>query len=182
MLIAFDDGWLSNYTIVFPEMKKRNMKFNIFISNKYINEGDKFLNWDQLRNMMSSGIVDIGAHTYNHIDSRLIDNDEIYRREIVDANLEIKAKLGFEPTDFCFPYGYYNKQIAERLTTEKTYKRIYTSNYIDMVKINNCIITGRIGISTEDTIYMFKHKVKGHYRIIKYYSRMIGAGLLELHT
>ena len=182
VLIAFDDGWLSNYTIVFPEMMKRGMKFNIFIANKYINQGGQFLDWNMLFAMVVSGIVGVGAHTYNHIDSKLIKTDEIFSNEITAANEEIEKELGFVPTDFCFPYGYYDEQIVNRLAEEQTYQRLYTSNTIEPVCLNDCVIIGRTGISTDDSIKVFRHKVRDHYRVMKYYSRMVGAGELEFHA
>ena len=157
------------------------MKFNIFVSNRFINAGGNYVDWDGLRSMMNSGIVGIGAHTYNHIDSRLIRNDELFNHEILDANREIEEELGIYPSDFCFPYGYYDRQIVNRLTEKKVYKRLYTSNCIRAVRISECDIVGRTGISTDDTMRIFKNKIMDRYRVIKYYSRFIGAQEIEIN-
>ena len=178
IIIAFDDGFLSNYTIVFPLMKKLGLKFNIFLTVENIEEKkENYINWDIVNEMYKSKIVGFGAHTYTHIDARNI-TDSNYDREITETNSLIKKYTNNNVNDFCFPYGYYNDEIIEKLCRDRIYKRIYTSDKIKLKIINNCEVVGRTGISTEYDVDMFKKNVKGFYNIMYYYRIIISTRTL----
>ena len=116
VIITFDDGFLSNYNVVFPIMKKLGLKYSIFITPGFIESNNPdYLCWDMIEEMFKSNLVGFGAHTYSHIDSRKI-NETNYQNEIkrTDALLEKYTQNGVK--DFCFPFGYYNKQIIDRLS------------------------------------------------------------------
>ena len=173
IIIAFDDGFLSNYTIVFPLMKKLGLKFNIFLTVENMEEKkENYINWDMVSEMYKSKIVGFGAHTYTHIDARNI-TDSNYDREINETNSLIKKYTNNNVYDFCFPYGYYNDKIIVKLCRDGIYKRIYTSDKIKLKIINDCEVVGRTGISTEYNLNMFKKNVNGFYNIMYYYSKVI---------
>lgn len=66
IMITFDDGYRSNYDILYPLLKKYNMKAAISL---VVADTDKhsehFLTWDMCREMINSGLVEIDSHTYN---------------------------------------------------------------------------------------------------------------------
>ncbi len=74
VLLTFDDGYLNNYTIAFPLLKKYNMKAVI---SPIAAEADKAENekyrsdlwsqckWEQLKEMADSGLVGIENHSYD---------------------------------------------------------------------------------------------------------------------
>ncbi len=172
VVIMFDDGWLSNYNIVFPIMKKLNLKFNIFLEVGAINKKDNYLTWDMIREMKDSGLVGFGAHTFNHIDARLIDESNV-DVEIYKSNNIIFTETGINVKDFCFPYGYYDKRILNYLKKLDVYKRIYTSDGRKVTKYGNLYIIGRIGIENEDTLKEFKYKLEGRYNNFYYFIHSI---------
>jgi len=84
VMIHFDDGFLDNWTVVFPIMKKYNLKFSIVVTPEFIEKSEKirdfvketkesnikdwwgYLSIGELREMEDSGLVDIQAHGYTH--------------------------------------------------------------------------------------------------------------------
>lgn len=167
VLITFDDGWISNYEVVYPIMKKLNLKFNIFLEVGAIDHKENHLTWDMINLMKESNLVSFGAHTYNHIDARTIDKNNL-DIEIIMANNLIEEKTGLIVKDFCFPYGYYNENTISYLDDIGVYKRLYTSDGIPMIIRNNIMVFGRVGIENEDSMKDFINKLEGRYNL--YYS------------
>ena len=66
ILITFDDGYKNNYTLAFPILKKYNMKSTIFLNTKFIEKDEAYLNWDEIREMYESGLIDFQLHTHSH--------------------------------------------------------------------------------------------------------------------
>ncbi len=72
--ITFDDGYLSNYEIAYPLLKKHGMKATIFVigssvgCSEYKESGRKIkphFSWAQAAEMMDSGLIDIQSHTWD---------------------------------------------------------------------------------------------------------------------
>ena len=66
ILITFDDGYKNNYTLAFPILKKYNMKATIFLNTKFIGKDEAYLNWDEIKEMYESDLVDFQLHTHSH--------------------------------------------------------------------------------------------------------------------
>lgn len=167
VLITFDDGWLSNYKVVYPIMKELDLKFNIFLEVGAIGNKENYLTWDMVNEMKDSSLVGFGAHTFSHIDARTIDDNNV-NLEIIKSNELIKEKTNLITKDFCFPYGYYNKETINYIEKLGVYDRLYTSDGISTINRNNIKIFGRVGIENEDSMEDFINKLEGRYDL--YYS------------
>lgn len=94
-LLTFDDGYYDNYKVVFPLLKKYNMKATIFLNTLYIKDkreceveslpnyqvnytameqfiqcgdakNDQYMSWEEIKEMKNSGLVDFQAHSHKH--------------------------------------------------------------------------------------------------------------------
>ena len=66
ILITFDDGYVSNYILLFPLLKEYGFKAVISpIVSLADWWDDGFCEWPMYREMAASGLVEIGSHTYN---------------------------------------------------------------------------------------------------------------------
>lgn len=62
------------------------------------------LNWDEVRTMHRSGLVEFGVHTATHrILTELVDDE--WEHEIIDPKHVLEKKLDMEAAAFCFPNG-----------------------------------------------------------------------------
>ena len=75
VVITFDDGYASNYTLAYPVLREYELKANIaavMISTVDASEswGDlqqniPHLTYDQMREMQASGLIEFGSHSYD---------------------------------------------------------------------------------------------------------------------
>ena len=66
VLLTFDDGYRSNYELLFPLLQKYQMKAVIsIIACMQELQADNFISWDMCREMADSGLVEIGSHAYS---------------------------------------------------------------------------------------------------------------------
>lgn len=164
VVIAFDDGWLSNYSEIFEFMQSLGIKYNIYLTIGEIGKNPDYLDWDLVRKMHDSGLVGFGVHTYTH--PHVADMSDIDPElEFVKANEVFQKELGYEPLDFCYPYGSCSEKAHEYLSTKTNYQRIYTSTMIYSNEKNGRIIFGRNGISNEEKMGVFKAKLNGYFNI-----------------
>lgn len=149
-LLTFDDGYLSFYTRVFPLLKKHRYPATVALVGTWMDgnvtadePGKPLLNWEQVREMVQSGLVEVASHSYDlhkginanpqansqaaavtrlYDDPMLVyETDEQYR-ERIHAALQKSAEFifqhaGIRPRVMVWPYGEYN-QIAIQAARE----------------------------------------------------------------
>ena len=66
VMITFDDGYASNYTLAYPLLQEFHAKAVISLITRSVEEQDPgYLTWDMCRQMSASGLVEFGSHTYD---------------------------------------------------------------------------------------------------------------------
>lgn len=162
VIIAFDDGWKSNYDMIFDFMRENGIKYNVYLAVGKIGLDENYLTWDQVREMHNSGLVGFGTHTYNHVSMKNINSIDI-SIEVNKANAVFEKQLGYEPHDFCYPYGFYSDLSNSYLVEKSPYTRIYTSEKMFSYIQDGKIIFGRSGISNDQSMDIFIYKLRGFY-------------------
>lgn len=75
ILLTFDDGYEDIYQVVFPLLKKYQLSITLFLNTKYIASevseryclnGNRYLIWSEIHEMIESGVLDIQRHTHAH--------------------------------------------------------------------------------------------------------------------
>ena len=107
VILTFDDGYLDNYTILFPLLKKYNLKATIFIFPNNIGKNRNFLTWDMVREMSDSGLVSFQSHTMSHSNLDSLSAAQ-QQTELAESKRIITEKTGKECFVLCFPSGKYN--------------------------------------------------------------------------
>ena len=171
ILITFDDGFASNYYKAFSIVKELGIKINIFLTYNYIN-CENYLSSDQIQEMLESGLVEFGYHTKTHCDCRSINDAVLFEQEILEGLKSTEKIVQRNVTEFCFPYGYYNKEIIRKISEHNLFSHQYLSNYTKPLPVGDCVVCGRIGIDNNWDMDTFVKTIKGKYRIMHYYSKI----------
>ncbi len=131
ILLTFDDGYYNNYEYAYPLLKERNMKAVISIigamTDKFslIDENNPaytHVTWDQINEMIGSGLIEIQNHTYNmHTSDKgrkgasqkpgesLEDYKKVLAEDVGGLQERIWQMTGTYPTTFVFPFGFLSK-------------------------------------------------------------------------
>ncbi|NEU30378.1 polysaccharide deacetylase family protein [bacterium LRH843] len=150
LVITIDDGYLSNYELAYPILKELEMYATIYVvtSNRGKTPGSSpHFTWDQAREMVASGWIDIQTHTEDgHYyvegekkegpffttkiwDGQTEESDEEYmnriRTDLKNAKEQIEAEIGNKVYSFTYPYGAYNEQVIEA-AKDLGYELMYT--------------------------------------------------------
>lgn len=150
VLLSFDDGYRSVYDQAFPVLKRYRAPAVLALvgswlepSSGLVRFGDqlqpreRFLGWDQLREMGRSGLVEIGSHTFDlhkgisanpqnnsepavtsrmYSQARGYESEASYRRRLFNDlrhnNALLSEKIGHRPRTVVWPYGRYNATAA----------------------------------------------------------------------
>ena len=121
VVITIDDGYRSTYEIAWPILKRYGLPATVYLYTDFVGAGDA-LNWAQMKEMSTSGQIDIQPHskTHSNLTMKLADeNDARYRERIrreVDAPIDaIRERLGEPTVSYAFPYGDVNDIVVEYL-------------------------------------------------------------------
>jgi peptidoglycan/xylan/chitin deacetylase (PgdA/CDA1 family) len=117
-VLTFDDGYRDFYTDAFPILKKYQMKSTIFLISSFLGRND-FLTLDQVTEMLSSGLIEVGSHTLHHANLKKA-NLSYATDEIVQSKANLEKLFGIPVESFAYPYGAYDDQ-AVKLVKEASY-------------------------------------------------------------
>lgn len=118
VVVTVDDGWRSTYTEVWPEMKRLNFPFTVFVYPKIIGQTAYALTWKQVREMAAAG-VDIQSHSLSHpflAQKRASLPERDYAawldRELRESKSILEKETGRKVQFLAYPYGDYNDRVT----------------------------------------------------------------------
>ena len=105
--VTLDDGYDDVYAYAFQTLKKYNAKATVMVPTGLLGNssaGNSYYNWGQLQEMVNSGLISVGNHTWSHypMGSKDATKDQY---EVTTAQQELQQFLGKNPDVFAYPYG-----------------------------------------------------------------------------
>jgi peptidoglycan/xylan/chitin deacetylase (PgdA/CDA1 family) len=171
--ITFDDGYEDNYSEAFPLLKKYNACATLYLvidrhqndwsakKNPKHNKGDlakkSKLSDEQVQEMVTSGIFELGGHTYSHpfLPNLSVEDKE---HEMISSKSFLETKFNTNISSFAYPFG------------------IYSSADVDIIKASNFIsaVTTNEGVASSDSIYELKRiKASGKDNFLTFKLRVL---------
>lgn len=112
VVLTFDDGFEDVYLQAWPLLRERNLPFTVYLASGYVSgpmrwegstakgEAGRGLSWEQLAEMLDSGLCTVGNHTHDHVTP-----DKLSAAELDACSAAIEEHLGVTPRHFTYPWG-----------------------------------------------------------------------------
>jgi len=111
VVLTFDDGFAEVHTHAWPQLQDRQIPFTVYVASAYVGsmmrwEGSTArsngggLTWEQLAEMVSSGLCTVGNHTHTH--ARPAD---VTVEELDACSDAVETNIGLRPRHFAYPWG-----------------------------------------------------------------------------
>ncbi len=145
IMLSFDDASFCFYHHVFPLLKRHSLKAVLAVPVDFIPDAvpdnpafrlqprvdrllqqtpaphPAFCSWKELREMQSSGLVEIASHTRTHANLNLEDPAGL-QRELQGSSEIIESRLGIPPLALVLPFGKGNPSVLR--AARSTYRHV----------------------------------------------------------
>jgi peptidoglycan/xylan/chitin deacetylase (PgdA/CDA1 family) len=108
VVLSFDDGYLSDYTVAMPALRRYRWPgvLNLVVDN--VAPGD--LTGPQVRALIAAG-WEIDAHTISHVDLTTLGAAQL-RHEVAGSRRLLRHMFGQPVNFFCYPVGRYDARVV----------------------------------------------------------------------
>lgn len=125
VVITIDDGYRSTYDIAYPILKQYGFPATLFLYTDFVGARDA-LSWQQMREMVKSGVIEVQPHSKTHSNLALRlpkESNAQYlarlRSEVTTSAAVIRRHLNADIHSFAYPYGDANSALATLLQQAK---------------------------------------------------------------
>ncbi|MGE5308179.1 MAG: polysaccharide deacetylase family protein [Deltaproteobacteria bacterium] len=124
VMITFDDGYLSDFTLARPVLEKTGLNAVSFITTSYIGKPG-YMTWEQVRELGRSGTFSVQSHTHTHPFLEFLTEAQV-RDELLRSKRLIESQCGCSVTALSFPGGSFSSGVA-RLAQDAGYRYLFSS-------------------------------------------------------
>jgi len=157
--LTFDDGFSSDYDLVFPNLKRINAVASFFIVTDWLDKPG-YLTKQQVRNLSDAG-MQIGSHSKSHPNFLKITPQERLVELHTSKNI-LEDIIGKKISSFSFPYGFCN---------DACIKAVFEANY------STCC-TSKHGLSSPLSAVVPRNSINAHTGLSRI-EKILSAGLIQ---
>ena len=121
--LTIDDGHITVYTDLLPIIRREQLPVTLFIYPSAISNASYAMTWEQLREMLETGLVTIQSHTYWHPNFKTERKrlDDAAFAKLVKVQMErpravLKQRLGVEADVLAWPFGIHDPELEAAAT------------------------------------------------------------------
>lgn len=165
VVLTFDDGYDDMYRNAYPLLLENRVPFTLYLTTKPTETGVPLSDdghstpatWDQVNEMLTSGLMTLGAHTHSHPDFRSLTEGQT--EEEVGASQElIERRTGVHARHFAYPWGYWGN--AADSIVRSVYETATLGGGNPICSDTDLLRMNRIPIQLDDGVFFFKAKLK----------------------
>jgi len=133
VFLTFDDGYLDNWYLVTPLLKKYGFKASLFVVTAKIldkqsraigswnEQGDaRYLSWEEIDAMVDSGVFDVHSHTHTHTRFWAGEKSESDTFQAIGQDVATSLKILRDryshDIQLAWPWGYFRKEWLGEIT------------------------------------------------------------------
>ncbi|MCM8813735.1 MAG: polysaccharide deacetylase family protein [Candidatus Omnitrophica bacterium] len=166
VVLTFDDGYVDNYTVAFPILKKYRFPATIFIVTDWVGTTG-YLTWDQIREMSAGGLITFGSHTRSHC---VLPQAEMSRvvEELSFSKKMLEDQIGEPVKFFSYPCGEFWGN-GRDLAREAGYRAACATNAGRDISFWDLFAIRRIRVPkrADDSLLTFAAQVSGYYTFFR---------------
>lgn len=189
LILTFDDGHYNNAYYALPLLEKHDACAVINVIGAFseysAGSGDRdnpnysHLTWQNLRELLASGRIELGNHTWGMhkysprfgVGKRADENEKQYAAALFSdfsrLHEKVKKECGYSMTTFAYPFGKYTKT-AEQVLKNMGYTLTFTCNEgVSKVTFGqplSCFYIRRINMDGRASSSSLLKKAEGYYR------------------
>lgn len=171
--LTFDDGYADNYHNALPLMRKYNACGTLYLVTDRHNRdwsvakkahhdsgelaAETKLSDTQVREMLNSGLFELGGHTLTHCNLATA-SEAAKQREITDCKTQLEEGFATPVGSFAYPFGIYGDVDVALVKNAGYRSAVTTEEGIDSVP--DPLRLKRIKVSGKDNLLAFKVRIK----------------------
>lgn len=142
LVITFDDGHISNYTLALPLLQKYSCKAIFFVIGSRIGEHKDFMTWAHLRELVSLGHR-VEAHGWSHTFLTHCSDVQLHS-ELVRTRQALEDSLGAPVSALSAPHGRWNRRVLKACAVAG-YRTLFDSNpWVGRRGLDEVEVVGRL--------------------------------------
>lgn len=157
IILTFDDGYSSNFNVVYPILREHGYKATFFITVSYVGK-QGMLSWQQIEEMSNNG-MEIGSHTVSHPHLSEL-SDKAIRSKLIESKKIIEEKVHSPVNFLAVPGGGYSNLI-KNIAKEVRYIGVCASYIGINTQKSDIFCLRRIGITNDMSLSQFVAMLKG---------------------
>ncbi|MGE0792392.1 MAG: polysaccharide deacetylase family protein [Sandaracinaceae bacterium] len=166
-LVTIDDGCESTLTEALPILARHRVPAVAFVTASLVGLSvdalpERYLDWDELREIASSGVMEIGSHAFTHRSLGAMPRPES-RHEASESKRRLEDELGREVRSFAYPFGTRGDfdAFTERALADAGYSIAFNSMHGAVRAGMDPISLPRIKVEGGEGLWMFERLADG---------------------
>ena len=160
VVLTFDDGDESFYSLVFPLLLQYKYPATLFlVPGKVGQQG--YLSWSNIKEIAKSGLITFGNHTMTHVYLPSFEEEGLFY-EIEHSRKLMEDAIGRSVDLLAYPWGGFNSYIKDRIR-KNNYKAAFTTNQYADGKLGSIDLYAlrRLTVSSKENSLRFTIKLSG---------------------
>jgi peptidoglycan/xylan/chitin deacetylase (PgdA/CDA1 family) len=174
--LTFDDGYRDNLLNALPIMQKYRAKMTLYLvadreshpdwparrradrAGSDLSREERLSN-EEVRELLASGLVELGSHTMTHADLTQIVEEE-KKWEIEGSKDRLKELFRVKVSTFCYPFGLYGEEDVEHARHADYKAAVTVQEGISDLAREDLMQLKRVKVSGKEGMFSFRLRIR----------------------